>query len=89
MAKGAARVDIDVAGGVIIGILAPTVFVNGTNISVIGDPVAGHGLPPHDAPVMVTGSSTVFANGIPVCRLGDVASCGDAVSPCSGNVFIG
>jgi len=38
--------------------------------------VAAHGRPPHRTPVMIGASSKVFANGIPICRLGDPASCG-------------
>ncbi|MEE2635515.1 MAG: PAAR domain-containing protein [Pseudomonadota bacterium] len=83
---GVARISQDAAGGTLIGVLAPTVFVNGTNIAVLGCAVAGHGFPPHDAPVMVSASGTVFAGGIPVCRQGDSASCGHFATG-SENVF--
>lgn len=77
---GIARVGIDVAGGTIIGNLAPNVYLEGYNIAVIGAQVASHGIAPHSSPVMVQGSSDVFANGISVCRQGDAASCGHTAS---------
>jgi len=85
--RGAARVSIDVAGGVIIGTLAPTVFVNNVPVSVLGDPVAGHGPGRHGGPVMGTCSDNVFACNIGVCRLGDIADCGHPTSA-SDNVFV-
>ena len=85
---GVARVGQDVAGGVILSGGNATVFANGTAIAVRGSAVAGHGSPPHSAPVMVCGSGTVFAQGIAVCRAGDCASCGH-VATGSGNVFAG
>jgi uncharacterized Zn-binding protein involved in type VI secretion len=85
---GVARVTVDAAGATIIGNLAPTVFVNGVPIAVLGAAVTGHGLPPHASPVMATASSTVRANGIPVGRQGDTASCGHPATG-SGDVFAG
>lgn len=85
---GISRVGIDSAGGVIVGVLAPTVFINGANVVCLGAAVTGHGIPPHDAPVMVTCSAKVFANGIGVCRQGDLASCGHAATG-STDVFAG
>lgn len=74
--RGISRVGLDVAGATIVGALAPKVQVENVPIVCLGAPVAGHGRPPHSAPVMVTSSTKVFANGIPICRLGDLASCG-------------
>ena len=85
---GIARVGQDSAGSVIVGNLAPTVFVNGKPIAVKGAAVTGHGKTPHAAPVMAGCSSTVSACGIPVCRAGDAASCGHPASG-SDNVFAG
>ncbi len=85
---GVSRISQDSAGGTIIGILAPRVFVNGTNVAVKGAAVAGHGLGVHAGPVMAGASGTVFANGIGVCRQGDAASCGHLAMG-SGNVFAG
>lgn len=83
---GVSRVNQDSAGGLIIGDLAPSVKVNGTSIAVKGVDVVGHGLPPHAGPVMSGSSSTVFAEGIEICRQGDAASCGHAATG-SGDVL--
>lgn len=85
---GISRVGVDSAGGTILGPGEPSVFVNGSPISIIGDAVASHGIAPHAAPVMVEGSSTVFAGGIGVVRQGDAASCGHTATG-SSNVFAG
>lgn len=85
---GIARVGVDTAGGTITGNLAPTVFVNGSPVAVIGAAIAGHGKAPHAAPTMAAGSGTVKAQGIGVCRAGDAATCGHAASG-SGNVTAG
>jgi len=87
---GIARVGVDTAGGIIIGALAPGVYVNGALIVCQGSAVTPH--PPggiHTAgPVMVGHSSSVRANGIPICRAGDAASCGHTATG-SGDVFAG
>ena len=88
---GATRVGVDSAGGSITGPGAPTVKVDGSTISTLGDGVVPH--PPIDtphmgAPTMVSASSTVFAQGIAVVRSGDSASCGHSSSG-SGNVNVG
>jgi uncharacterized Zn-binding protein involved in type VI secretion len=85
---GISRVNQDIAGGVIVGNLAPTVFVNGKPVAVRGALVAGHGRGGHRGPIMVGHSKTVFANGIGVCRKGDAASCGH-IATGSSNVFAG
>jgi uncharacterized Zn-binding protein involved in type VI secretion len=71
----------DIAGGALFGPRIPSIFANGRNIAVVGTPITPHGRPPHSAAVMVTGSPTVLAGAgfIPVCRAGDVASCGDVL----------
>jgi uncharacterized Zn-binding protein involved in type VI secretion len=85
---GISRVGVDAAGGTIVGNLAPTVLINGSPAAVKGAAVDGHGLGSHRSPVMDGSSSTVYANGILICRAGDAASCGDAASG-SGNVNAG
>ena len=77
---GIARVGVDTAGGLITGGGQSTVFVNSSLAAVIGDAVASHGSSPHDTAVMVGGSTTVFIEGIGVCRAGDLASCGDSAT---------
>lgn len=87
---GVSRVGVDTAGGTIVGNLAPTVFINGAPCVVQGAAVEPHPtVPPHTgAPVMAGHSATVFACGIPVCRQGDLASCGHPATG-SDNVFAG
>lgn len=87
---GVSRVGVDTAGGLIIGSLAPTVFVDGAPVAVLGADVQPHPPgPPHtSAPVMVGSSATVYANGIGVCRAGDAASCGHTATG-SSDVFAG
>ena len=77
---GIARINQDSAGGQIIGALQDFVTVEGTLWSVLGDPVQGHGIPPHAAPVMAEGSPFIRINGIPVCRQGHLATCGHAAT---------
>lgn len=73
----ASKVGVSVAGGIIVGPGAPKVLVEGSPFSLLGDAVAGHGLPPHSSPVMVGGSGKVLAQGKPVIRDGvDSATCG-------------
>lgn len=89
-----ARVGVDkvggiVTGGVITGPGKPTVRINGSPVSVIGDNVAPHGAGPHANATIVQGSSTVFAGGIGIARLGDLASCGHTVDSGSPNVSAG
>ena len=89
MALGATRTQIDSAGGTIIGPGVSTVLVNGFPISVLGDVVAGHGDNQHAAASMLIGGPRkVLANGMPVVRRGDPATCGDT-STGSSNVIIG
>lgn len=85
---GISRVGVDAAGGLIVGNLAPTVFVNNAPIVVQGAAVTPHGNGPHAGPVMVGCSSTVFAHNIGVCRQGDAASCGHPATG-SSDVFAG
>lgn len=85
---GISRVGVDVAGGVVTGNLAPTVFVNGSPIVVIGAQIQPHGRGQHGGPTMSEGSVDVFAHGIGICRTGDLASCGHAISG-SENVLTG
>lgn len=73
---GIARLNQDTAGGLIVGALQDFVTVEGTLWAVLGDPVQGHGIPPHAAPVMTQGSPFIRINGIPVCREGHLATCG-------------
>ncbi len=85
---GIARVGVDAAGSTIVGALVPSVLIDGNPVAVVGAQVSGHGRRAHSGPTMASGSSTVFANGIPVCREGDSATCGHPTSG-SPDVFAG
>lgn len=87
MARPTARIIRDYAGGPIIGLLAPTVYINGINIVVVGDNVEPHGMIPHNFPVIATGSPNVFAHNSNVARLGDLASCGHPIVSGSRDTF--
>jgi uncharacterized Zn-binding protein involved in type VI secretion len=69
---GIARVGLDNAGGgVIVGPGAPTVLADGSIVScasaaIPGDAVFTHGEAPHTIASIVTGSTSVFAEGRPV-----------------------
>ena len=74
-------------GGIIAG--ASTVLTNGRPTAQITNPVLGHGICPHCAPVTSSASSTVYAEGLPVHRLTDACSCGHSTSSGSSNVNAG
>lgn len=83
---GISRVNLDTAGGLIVGNLAPTVYIEGYNVVCLGAEVEPHGPGEHNSAIMVEGSSNVFANNISICRQGDLASCGHPATG-SSNVF--
>ena len=85
---GLSRTGVDTAGGIITEVLAPTVFVNGSPVAVLGSHIANHGDSPHNNATMVQSSGSVFAHGVQVCRAGDLASCGHAATG-SGDVSNG
>ena len=70
----------DAAGGTQLAGQNSTWTLDGMPFVLAGDPVAGHGQPPHSAPVMTGGSAWFTLDGIPVIRAGDVATCGHATS---------
>jgi uncharacterized Zn-binding protein involved in type VI secretion len=82
------RVGSNQAGGVIVGPGASTVKAEGARVCLKGDNIAAHGKPPHAAPTMVGASGTVFAEGKPVVRAGDSATCGHSANGAS-TVFAG
>lgn len=88
---GAARKDIDSAGG-LIREGSNNVFVNGSPAVRIGNSVNSHGRRwrrRHKGVVIAEGSSTVFVNGLNMSREGDKASCGHSISSGSNNVSVG
>lgn len=71
---------------------SPDVFVNGIAAHRQGDGWAAHtcpDIPETHASVLASGSSTVFANGKQLGRIGDPVACGSSVAAGSGNVFAG
>ena len=83
----------------VVGVIATcrTVFANGIKVARPPDPLKPHTIPAPCPPgpcciahpaVINRGSMTVFAEGIPVARVGDSADMG-AMLPNSSNVFAG
>jgi uncharacterized Zn-binding protein involved in type VI secretion len=85
---GVIRKSVDTAGGK-NSVGSPNVFVNNTSAVRVGDAIESHGRREHGNPIMGAGSATVFVNGIPLCRSGDVANCGHVAGPGSANVISG
>jgi uncharacterized Zn-binding protein involved in type VI secretion len=79
----------DTAGGDLIPSQA-TVFVNEELVIVDGDGVAAHGLSPHTAQTISSGTqSTVSINGIDIVVVGDTADVCGEVATGSSTVTIG
>lgn len=70
---------LDTAGGVVSATQA-VVSADGAPVVTVGSPVADHGKSPHKGVTMVSGSSVMSIDGVPVCRAGDSASCGHVAS---------
>lgn len=78
-----------VGPGIDLGPGAPTVLAEGLPVSTVGDKVSPHGAPPHIAPIIINGSSTVFANGKPVVVQGlSKASCAHPVNTGAATVQV-
>jgi len=72
---------------------AGTVFVNGKPMALHVSKISPHSPwgvphPPHAAAVTTEGSPTVFAEGVPVVRVGSGNSCGHSIAEGSPNVFV-
>jgi uncharacterized Zn-binding protein involved in type VI secretion len=72
---------------------AGTVFANGIPVGLHTSQITPHAPwgrphPPHDAAVTTDGSPTVFAEGVPVLRIGSGNSCGHSIVGGSGDVFV-
>jgi len=71
----------------------PSVLVNGKPIHVVGDSYSVHQKPPKNPNphpgTLSKGSSTVFAGGKSVGRIGDSVSCGGSCAEGSANVIAG
>ena len=78
--------DITSHGGMVLNGLA-TVRCGGLPIALAGMSVTSCSIL-HAASPIITGSTAVFATGIPVVRVGDTTGCGAQVVSGAANVFI-
>jgi len=72
---------------------ASTVFANGIKVGLHVSKITPHAPwgdphPPHDAAVTTDGSPTVFAEGVPVLRVGSGNSCGHSIVQGSPDIFV-
>jgi uncharacterized Zn-binding protein involved in type VI secretion len=81
---GLSLVGIDSAGGLLSSTAQAFVRVNGSLLAVVGTVVSPHGVGPHAAATMTSGSTLFKVNGTGVIFQGKLASCGHAVS---GSLF--
>jgi uncharacterized Zn-binding protein involved in type VI secretion len=85
--------DIDTGGGTIVANYSPDVFVNGRNMAHVGSQQSPHPPfpiePEHGISYIISGSSTVFVNGMPVAFVGSNTLCGHNIASGSGDVFTG
>jgi uncharacterized Zn-binding protein involved in type VI secretion len=85
--------DINSAGGSVDGGVANSVLCEGQPVAVVGSSLSPDSdcLPigmPHCSPVIVQGSSTVFAEGIPVAFVGSANDCGHSMATGASTVFV-
>ena len=88
------RSDVNTHGGTIVGSVIETVIVENQACAVIGSTLTPDGLcpplaGPHCGPVVVAGSGSVNAGGIPVTRIGDANNCGAANATGASSVITG
>lgn len=92
-AAGRNNVDMVNSGGIFRSGPQGTTYVEGNLWAVVGWKGDSHPpcpvVPIHckNQWVMVEGSPTTYIEGIPVCRIGDLASCGHDETTGSGTVF--
>lgn len=67
---------------------ASTVFANGRPVGLHVSDITPHGSGKHKTSKTNQGSPTVFADGVPVLRVGSGTSCGHSVTQGSDNVFV-
>lgn len=78
----------DPCGGTIIATALHT-RINGVVVARLGDSITPHGTGDHAAATLVQASSSVKAEGIRICRVGDAASCGHTITAGSPNANAG
>ena len=84
--------DKNQAGGAITR-SAASVFANGISVGLHVSPITPHAPwgrphPPHENAKTTEGSPSVFAEGVPVLRIGSGNSCGHSIVDGSGDVFV-
>ena len=92
MAKISRVGDKNQAGGAIMR-GAGTVFANSIKVGLHVSQITSHAPwgkahPPHGSAVTTNGSPTVFAEGVPVLKVGSGNSCGHSIVEGSNNVFV-
>lgn len=87
MAKLSRKGDQNSAGGKIVR-GAGTVFANSIAVGLHVSDITPHGSGPHASAKTTEGSPTVFAEGVPVLRVGSGNTCGHSISQGSDNVFV-
>lgn len=88
MAKLSRKGDQNAVGGKIVR-GASTVFANGIAVGLHVSDITKHpGGGKHNAAKTTEGSPTVFAEGVPVLRVGSSSDCGHAITQGSDNVFV-
>lgn len=88
MAKLSRKGDENSVGGKIVR-GASTVFANGIQVGLHVSDITKHpGGGKHNAAKTTEGSPTVFAEGVPVLRVGSGNDCGHKITQGSDNVFV-
>jgi uncharacterized Zn-binding protein involved in type VI secretion len=87
MAQLSRKGDQNDAGGQIVR-GAGTVFANGIAVGLHVSDITPHGKNKHKAAKTTEGSPTVFAEGVPVLRVGSGNTCGHKISQGSPNVYV-
>lgn len=87
MAKLSRKGDANAAGGKIVR-GAGTVFANGIAVGLHVSAITPHGSGKHKKAKTTQGSPTVFAEGVPVLRVGSGNDCGHAIIQGSPDVFV-
>lgn len=68
---------------------SPNVFAEGLNVLRQSDTWKEHCTTDCHTPTQAEGSATVFANGLPLARVGDSMDCGDEIASGAGTVNAG
>ena len=75
-------------GRIMVG--APTVFVNSRPVGLVPSPITPHLIgPKHHLAFTATGCPSVFANYLPIAKVGSITTCLHPVITGSLNVFCG